>query len=80
VQKGRLPPAGLSASTHALRPLCSFDGDADRLVYHYFDGQGQWHLLDGDKVATLLADFVGEERRHALGPDSGVSLGLVQTA
>jgi phosphomannomutase len=45
------------------RRLCSFDGDGDRLVYHYFkpDEDGSWCLLDGDKIATLLADFIGTE-------------------
>ena len=31
----------------------SFDGDADRLVYFYLDAQGNFKLLDGDKIATL---------------------------
>jgi len=35
-QKG-LPPSGVSATADAGKRLCSFDGDADRLVYHFFD-------------------------------------------
>jgi phosphoacetylglucosamine mutase len=31
----------------------SLDGDADRLVYFYLDTQGNFKLLDGDKIATL---------------------------
>lgn len=31
----------------------SLDGDADRLVYFYLDEQGNFKLLDGDKIATL---------------------------
>ncbi len=31
----------------------SLDGDADRLVYFYLDDQGNFKLLDGDKIATL---------------------------
>lgn len=31
----------------------SLDGDADRLVYFYRDTQGNFKLLDGDKIATL---------------------------
>lgn len=37
---------------------CSFDGDADRIVYYYTDSQGQFHLLDGDKIATLISTFL----------------------
>lgn len=32
---------------------CSFDGDADRIVYYYKDTAGHFHLIDGDKIATL---------------------------
>ncbi|XP_068198391.1 phosphoacetylglucosamine mutase isoform X1 [Antennarius striatus] len=39
---------------------CSFDGDADRLVYYYMDSEGQFHLLDGDKIATLICTFLKE--------------------
>jgi hypothetical protein len=37
VQKTRTPPAGFSALADAGLRLASVDGDADRLVYHYFD-------------------------------------------
>ena len=36
------------------RRYCSFDGDADRIVYFYVDSDGRFHLLDGDKIATLV--------------------------
>lgn len=37
----------------------SFDGDADRLVHYYVDEEEEkFHLLDGDKIATLLARFL----------------------
>lgn len=39
---------------------CSFDGDADRIVYYYTDPQGHFHLLDGDKIATLISTFLKE--------------------
>lgn len=29
---------------------------------------GAWHLLDGDKLATLCADFLMEELAHLLPP------------
>ena len=36
--------------------LCSFDGDADRIVYHFFDDDsGEWRLLDGDKIAVFFS-------------------------
>lgn len=35
-QKG-VAPSGVSAAADAGKRLCSFDGDADRLVYHFFD-------------------------------------------
>jgi phosphoacetylglucosamine mutase len=31
----------------------SFDGDADRIIYFYHDKDGTFHMLDGDKIATL---------------------------
>lgn len=33
----------------------SIDGDADRIVYFYTDENKQFHLLDGDRIATLYA-------------------------
>jgi phosphoacetylglucosamine mutase len=31
----------------------SVDGDADRIVYYYIDKCDKFHLLDGDRIATL---------------------------
>ncbi|XP_041369349.1 phosphoacetylglucosamine mutase-like [Gigantopelta aegis] len=55
----------------------SFDGDADRIVYFYTDEDGSFHLVDGDKIATLIAGYLQE-----LVSRSGIKLklGLVQTA
>ncbi|KYN37087.1 Phosphoacetylglucosamine mutase [Trachymyrmex septentrionalis] len=55
----------------------SIDGDADRVVYFYIDGNNKFHLLDGDRIATLVAAYFKE-----LLETSGLSLqlGLVQTA
>lgn len=39
---------------------CSFDGDADRIVYYYLDVDGHFHLIDGDKIATLISSFLKE--------------------
>ncbi|RHY84795.1 hypothetical protein DYB26_010181, partial [Aphanomyces astaci] len=57
---------------------CSLDGDADRVVFHYFDDQGAWHLLDGDKIACLFADFFAD--KLAVLELDEISLGVVQTA
>lgn len=67
---------GPNAGKHA-----SFDGDADRLVYYAeveaHDGP-KFLLLDGDRIATLYAKFVGEQL-SALGLLNRFSVGLVQT-
>lgn len=56
---------------------CSFDGDADRIVYYYSDEKGVFHLLDGDKIAGLVAGFL-----IGLVKEAGLELevGVVQTA
>jgi phosphoacetylglucosamine mutase len=79
VQKGRVPPAGYEAPLVGCRRACSVDGDADRIVFHYYTQQGEWRLLDGDKIAALCASFVGEELK-ALELASPPSLAVVQTA
>jgi len=57
--------------------LVSVDGDADRIMYSYIDTNGTYHMLDGDKQATLIAGYIKE-----LLKESGLDLamGLVQTA
>jgi len=56
----------------------SVDGDADRVLYYYQSSEG-FRLLDGDRIATLIAGHLKK-----LLADSGLSdslkLGLVQTA
>ncbi|KAJ7341698.1 hypothetical protein JRQ81_006427 [Phrynocephalus forsythii] len=52
------PPVGLQMKPNEC--CCSFDGDADRIVYYYLDTAGQFHLLDGDKIATLISTFLKE--------------------
>ncbi|XP_011501168.1 PREDICTED: phosphoacetylglucosamine mutase [Ceratosolen solmsi marchali] len=55
----------------------SIDGDADRIVYYYIDKYNQFHLLDGDRIAILVADYLKEllQQSHL-----NLQLGLVQTA
>ncbi|KAL7267841.1 Phosphoacetylglucosamine Mutase [Rhizina undulata] len=71
----RLPP-GSQVST--LSRCASLDGDADRLVYYFTDCDGTFRLLDGDKIATLAASFIGDLAKAAgLG---SLKIGVVQTA
>lgn len=86
VEKRRAPPAGVSLDADRGKRFCSLDGDADRLVFHYIDEQsGEWHLLDGNKIACLFADFFAEKLRalellDAPDGSSQVTFGVVQTA
>jgi phosphoacetylglucosamine mutase len=80
VQKGQMPPRGVSADTDSGKTLCSFDGDADRIVFHsYLADTKQWILLDGDKIAALFSLFISQEL-VASGLHNDFSLGVVQTA
>ncbi|KAI9104473.1 hypothetical protein DFS34DRAFT_603289 [Phlyctochytrium arcticum] len=56
----------------------SLDGDADRIVYWYCDNDARFKLLDGDKLATLAAEFIMEQVKIAKLPN--INVGLVQTA
>jgi phosphoacetylglucosamine mutase len=74
----RLPPS----LTSRLKPGergCSLDGDADRLMYFYLDERGQFRMLDGDKIAALVAAFIVELVKAA-GLDDQIKVGVVQTA
>ncbi|KAB0795604.1 hypothetical protein PPYR_12443 [Photinus pyralis] len=55
----------------------SVDGDADRVVYYYNDENNKFHLLDGDRIATLVAEYL-KELVSTCGID--LNLGLIQTA
>lgn len=72
----RAPPSSKAGS---MERCCSLDGDADRIMYYYLDEDNQFQLLDGDRIATLAASFLGD-----LGKQSGLSehlkIGIVQTA
>jgi len=82
VQKQQLPPKlyTKSASGVSKQYMTSYDGDADRIVFHYEDEAGRFHLLDGDKIAVLVSSFIQEELR-CIDPDGkAVNCGVVQTA
>jgi phosphoacetylglucosamine mutase len=48
------------------------------LIYFYLDDQGKFHMLDGDKIATLYAIYIRSELEKA--GDLGLHMGVVQTA
>lgn len=58
---------------------CSYDGDADRIIFYYVDEDGSFRLLDGDRIATLAASFIGELAKNA-GLEEKLKVGVVQTA
>ncbi|KAJ6141389.1 Phosphoacetylglucosamine mutase [Penicillium chermesinum] len=74
--KQRAPPSSKAAP---LDRCASLDGDADRLVYYFNDEGNNFRLLDGDRIATLAAAFIGDLARNA-GIASKLKIGLVQTA
>nr|XP_045615442.1 phosphoacetylglucosamine mutase-like isoform X2 [Procambarus clarkii] len=55
----------------------SVDGDADRVIYSFLDSEGKFHMLDGDKIATLVAGYMQELVKSS---ELKLKLGLVQTA
>ena len=85
VQKERaLPKHGAFASLPANAKCVSVDGDADRLVYFYrdakdVDDESRVRLLDGDKIATLVATFLGDALSRC-GLKAKLRVGVVQTA
>ncbi len=78
VQKSQVPPCGVDKSTDSERLLASYDGDADRIVFHAFVND-RWTLIDGDKIAVIFALFLSQEL-HAAQLQSTFSIGVVQTA
>ncbi|EME41151.1 hypothetical protein DOTSEDRAFT_73550 [Dothistroma septosporum NZE10] len=70
-------PAGFNGK--AFDRWCSFDGDADRIVYYFNEEGSVFRLLDGDRIATLAASFLGELVEKC-GLSEKIKLGVVQTA
>lgn len=58
----------------------SFDGDADRLVHYYENSSGEFKLLDGDKIATLLALFLQKLLSHIDTDKLKLDIAVIQTA
>jgi phosphoacetylglucosamine mutase len=81
--KQRLPPSVEAAGylTKIDTRGCSFDGDADRIVYYYLKNGEDFRLLDGDKIAVLATMFLVDLVEKAkLGNDVKPKVGVVQTA
>ena len=83
VQKERIVPSGPGFSgLEAGSRCCSFDGDADRLVYftpqqHLGNADPTIELLDGDKIATLAASYIRDLLdRLPSDVSSGVKVGV----
>lgn len=72
-------PKGVSGNSENECIYCSFDGDADRIVFYYHDEKSKFNLLDGDKISTLFAKFF-KELLVAAGAENELKLGVVQTA
>lgn len=92
VQKNQLKPLLYDSSFNESNKgyCCSLDGDADRIVFHFQDENNTFHLMDGDKIAVLIAEFIQEELSHlnrfisshssSSKSKSSLNWGVVQTA
>lgn len=74
--KQRAPPSTKAAK---LDRCASLDGDADRLIYYFLDDSNTFRMLDGDRIATLAASFIGDLARSS-GIADQLKIGVVQTA
>ncbi|GMT22878.1 hypothetical protein PFISCL1PPCAC_14175, partial [Pristionchus fissidentatus] len=77
VKIARKAPANFE-SVPAYERCAVFDGDADRLVYFYKKDGGEIELLDGDKIALLIAKYY-KDHLSELGLDN-LTFAIVQTA
>ncbi|XP_055530328.1 phosphoacetylglucosamine mutase [Wyeomyia smithii] len=77
VKTNQRAPEGLPDTLEPNARCVSVDGDADRIVYYFTNETGVFHLLDGDRIATLIAGYL-----KTLVERCGIQLemGLVQTA
>lgn len=57
----------------------TFDGDADRVLYFYFNKENKFCLLDGDRIATLMVGYL-KDKLDKTGVSLERGLGIVQTA
>lgn len=76
----RLPHGLENITDNGNNLYCSYDGDADRIVFYYISSKdGKFKLLDGDKIATLFAKYLSQLLSKYNLQDS-LKLGVVQTA
>ena len=77
VKTSQMVPSGFNGKT--FDRWAAYDGDADRIVY-FFNQEGTiFRLLDGDRIATLAASFIGELVQKA-GLSEKIQIAVVQTA
>lgn len=79
VKTTQKPPPSLHGVLQMGQRGCSLDGDADRLMYYFVDERNYFVLLDGDKIATLVASFIVDLVKLA-GLTNDIKVGVVQTA
>ncbi|VDM46604.1 unnamed protein product [Toxocara canis] len=77
VKIGQTFPRGFE-NVKPLQRCASFDGDADRLIYFFRNADGDFVLLDGDKIAVLIAKYIHEQLVGAQ-LDKKLSMVVVQT-
>nr|XP_039270850.1 phosphoacetylglucosamine mutase-like [Styela clava] len=68
-------PSGITIKPN--ERFASFDGDADRLIYYSATDEGKFGMLDGDKIAALIASLFKELLQEA---NISLEVGVVQTA
>ena len=78
VKTNQCLPRGVDVNSLKGALCCSLDGDADRIVFYFIDEGGKFRLLDGDRIATLLAKFFQWQQTE--GQLENLKLGVVQTA
>ncbi|KAM9934057.1 hypothetical protein OXX80_006340 [Metschnikowia pulcherrima] len=71
-------PKSVEAQPNKL--YASFDGDADRLIHYYQTSGGEFRLLDGDKIATLLALFLQRLFSKIDASKLSLDIAVIQTA
>lgn len=76
VKISQTPPVGVEHVP--FQRVASLDGDADRIVYYYLDDKNNMNLLDGDKIATLIAGYIMTLLKECKA--NNIRMGLVQTA
>jgi phosphoacetylglucosamine mutase len=80
--KQALPPSVASSGVLAIKDTrgCSLDGDADRIIYYYLAEGKTFRMLDGDKIAVMVAMFLSDLVAKAKLGEHTLEVGVVQTA